>query len=62
MMHLPVSKVFISTTGNGRSRKEGKETEQSHSDIAKGYFNLISGLFLKVVFACNIETLANYHF
>lgn len=45
MMHLPVSKVFISTTGYGRSRKEGRESEQSHLENVKGYFDLISGLF-----------------
>lgn len=46
MMHLPVSKVFISTTGYGRSRKEGKRVRTVTFTIRKRILEL-QGCFQK---------------
>lgn len=46
--YLCLKSLFLQQGTEGAG-KRGKESEQSHSEIDKGYFNLVSELFLKVL-------------
>lgn len=46
--YLCLKSLFLQQGTEGAG-KRGKESEQSHSEIDKGYFNLVSELFRKVL-------------